>query len=570
MPHETSLIGTIAAALVLAFAFGFAASRLRLPPIVGYLLAGVAIGPFTPGFVGDAGLAQQLSEIGVILLMFGVGLHFSPRDLAKARSVALPGAIGQVAIATALGTALARFWEWNWPGSIVFGLALSVASTVVVLRTLEPRGILETPDGRLAVGWLVVEDLVMVLALVLVPALVPGAGDAAGASGALGTTLLITLAKLGAFVALMVVVGRRFVPWMLTHVARNGSHELFMLGVLAVALGIALGAAELFGVSFALGAFMAGIVVGESDVAHQAAAEALPLQDAFAVLFFVSVGMLVNPMVFVNEIPRIGAVLIVILVGQAMAAALLTLMLGKPLRTALTLGAAVGQIGEFSFIVAALGIKLGVMPPEGRDLILAGALASITLNPLLFAAIGPVERWIEAHPGLLRAIVRSTVTRDTQVTQAHEIARIPTGHVIVVGYGRVGRAIGEVLKGESIPFVVIERDRDTVERVRDEGVVAIFGDGASAGMLHHAHVKRARLVVVTAPEPLRARRVIEEARRENPTIDLVVRAHSEPDMEAFQKLGVGRVVLGERELAFGMARYALQVARRQPAPRPGD
>jgi CPA2 family monovalent cation:H+ antiporter-2 len=558
MTHETSLIATIAAALVLAFALGFGASRLRLPPIVGYLLAGIVIGPFTPGFVGDAGLASQLADIGVILLMFGVGLHFSPRDLARARGVALPGAAIQIVVATALGAALARMWNWSWAGAIVFGLALSVASTVVVLRTLEPKGILETPDGRLAVGWLVVEDLVMVLALVLIPALAPAASPA---SGGLGIALLLTLGKFAAFVILMAVAGRRFIPWLLTRVARTGSHELFMLGVLAVALGIAIGAASLFSVSFALGAFMAGIVVGESDVAHHAAAEALPLQDAFAVLFFVSVGMLVNPVVFVSEIPKIVAVLVVILAGQALAAALLVLAFRRPLRTALTVGAAVGQIGEFSFIVAALGVSLGVMPPQGRDLILAGALVSIALNPLLFAAIGPMERWIEARPLLLRVLVRTAVTGDTQVTQTDESIQAPSGHVIIVGYGRVGSAIGDVLRGENIPFVVVERDRDTVERIREAGVVAIFGDGASRGMLRHARVSHAKLVVVTAPEPLRARLVIEEARRENPEVDLVVRAHTEDDAATFQRLGVGRVVMGERELAFGMARYALQVAR---------
>lgn len=564
------MIATIATALVLAFALGFAASRLRLPPIVGYLVAGVVIGPFTPGFVGDVSLASQLAEIGVILLMFGVGLHFSPRDLAQARSVALPGAVGQMLVAAALGSLLARYWDWSWPGAVVFGLSLSVASTVVVLRALEPRGVLDTPDGRLAVGWLVVEDLAMVLALVLIPALAPGGAGAGGAAPGIGATLAITLAKLAAFVGLMIVVGRRFVPWMLARVARTGSRELFMLGVLAVALGVALGAAKLFGVSFALGAFMAGIVVGESDLSHQAAAEALPLQDAFAVLFFVSVGMLVDPTAFVRAAPRIGAALVVILVGQALTACALVLALGRPLRTALTLGAAVGQIGEFSFILAALGVSLGVMPPDGRAIVLAAALLSITLNPLLFAAIGPLERWIESRPPLMRALVRHSVLRDTQVTQAHAIASLPSGHVVIVGYGRVGSTVGEVLRGEAVPFVVVERDRVTVERIRADGIIAVFGDAASAGLLRHTHVDRARVLVVTAPEPLRARRVVEEARRLNAKIDVVVRAHSEDDVAGFQRLGVGRAVLGERELAFGMARYALQVARRQPAPEPGD
>jgi CPA2 family monovalent cation:H+ antiporter-2 len=563
--HETTLLATVAAALVLAFAFGFAAVRLRVPPIVGYLLAGVAIGPFTPGFVADPSIAAQLAEIGVLLLMFGVGLHFSPRDLVQARSAALPGAVLQMLVAAALGAWVARLWGWSGAGAVVFGLSLSVASTVVVLRVLEPRGILDTPDGRLAVGWLLVEDLAMVIALVLIPALntaapIAGSGDV-GPGSRIGATLAWTSAKLIGFVALMFVAGRRFVPALLIAVAREGSRELFLLGVLAAALGIALGAAQLFGVSLALGAFLAGIVVGESDVSHQAAADALPLRDAFAVLFFVSVGMLVDPRVFVGELPRIGVLLLVILVGQGLAAGALALAFGRPLRTALTLATALAQIGEFSFILAALGVALGVLPTAARDLILATALVSITLNPLLVASVGPLERFVEARPRLRSALERSSVARRVPVTIEREAEAIPSGHVIIVGYGRVGTTIGEILRGEDIPFIVVERDRQTVERARDAGVTIIFGDGVSPGMLRHAHAHRARLLVVTVPEPLRARAIIAEARRDNPAIDIVVRAHSETDQLAFRALGVGRVVLGERELAFGMARYALQAIR---------
>lgn len=558
MSHDSTLIATVAAAFVLAFVLGLIATRLRLTPVVGYLVAGVVMGPFTPGFTGDASVAGQLAEIGVILLMFGVGMHFSLRDILAARRVALPGALIQIAVASTLGALLARQWGWNWTGAVVFGLSLSVASTVVVLRALEPRGILDTPDGRLTVGWLVVEDLAMVVALVLVPPFVPGQ-----AGGALGPAVLGTFVKVIAFVAIMLVIGARVVPWILTLVARTGSRELFTLAVLGIALGVALGAARLFGVSFALGAFVAGLVVSESDVSHQAAADALPFQDAFAVLFFVSVGMLVDPMVFVHEWTRIALVLGVVLGGQAFAACAVALALGQPLRTALTLGAAVGQIGEFSFIVVALGITLGVLPAEARGLVLASAIASITLNPLLFAAIEPVVRFFDRHPRLLARVQRWTVTMNTTMEMAPDADTGRTGHAIIVGYGRVGSTIGEVLKGEGLAFVAIDRDRVRVDLMRDQGVPAIFGDAATrGGLLKYAGIAGARLLIVTAPEPIRARLVVDEARRLRADIPIVVRVHSEADMQAFQKLGVERVVLGERELAFGMARYALGLLRR--------
>ncbi|HVZ47537.1 MAG TPA: cation:proton antiporter [Gemmatimonadaceae bacterium] len=559
MPHDSTLIATIAGAFVLAFVLGLVATRLRLTPVVGYLVAGVVMGPFTPGFTGDASVAGQLAEIGVILLMFGVGMHFSLRDILAARKVALPGALLQIAVATALGALLGRQWGWSWTGAAVFGLSLSVASTVVVLRALEPRGILDTPDGRLTVGWLVVEDLAMVIALVLVPPFV--AGQSAG--GTVGAAIAVTFFKVVAFVALMLVVGARVVPWALTLVARSGSRELFTLAVLGLAIGVALGAAELFGVSFALGAFVAGLVVSESDVSHQAAADALPFQDAFAVLFFVSVGMLVNPMVFVHDAARIAVVLAVVFVGQALVACALVLALGQPLRTALTLGAAVGQIGEFSFIVIALGISLGVLPAEARGLVLASAIASITINPLLFAAIEPVERFFDRHPRLLGRVQRWSVTMNTTMEMSPDADTGRTGHAIIVGYGRVGSTIGEVLKGEGLPFVAIDRDRVRVEQMREQGVNAIFGDAAArGGVLRYAGIAGARILIVTAPEPIRAHLVVDEARRLRADIPIVVRVHSEAEFATFQRLGVERVVLGERELAFGMARYALQALRR--------
>lgn len=406
MPHDISLIATITMGFVLAFLGGLLASKLRLPPLVGYLLAGVALGPFTPGIVGNADVASQLAEIGIILLMFGVGLHFSIKDLMEVRAIAIPGAIAQIAVATGSGLALALLWGWGIGAGLVLGLALSVASTVVLLRALEQRNTLDSANGRIAVGWLVVEDLAMVLALVLLPALAGTlGGDARGAAtqfagSSLMTALLFTLTKVAIFVALVILVGTRVVPWLLLTVARTGSRELFTLSVLALALGIAYGSAELFGVSFALGAFFAGVVLSESDFSHQAAADSLPLQDAFAVLFFVSVGMLFDPGILLRQPLAVAAVLLLIVFGKSLAAFAIVLLRGYPVATALVVSASLAQIGEFSFILAGLGVTFGLLPPEGRDLILAGAILSIMLNPLVFASIDPLLAWFRARPRL--------------------------------------------------------------------------------------------------------------------------------------------------------------------------
>jgi len=388
MPHETELVVTVAAGLGLAFVFGFAAARVRLSPIVGYLLAGVALSPFTPGPVGDTALSGQLAEIGVILLMFGVGLHFSFEDLLAVRRVAVPGAAAQIAVATGLGAAAARFWGWSWGAGLVFGLTLSVASTVVLLRALEQRGILDSPDGRIAIGWLIVEDLATVLVLVLLPALASSLGGAPAhaGSGSLAVTIAVTLGKVAVFVAVMHVIGRRVLPWLLERVARLGSRELFTLAVLAIALGIAVGAAALFGVSFALGAFFAGVVISESELSQRAAEDALPFRDAFAVLFFVSVGMLFDPSVLVREPLRVLLVLAIVVVGKSVAAFVIVRAFGKPNATALTISASLAQIGEFSFILAALGRSLKLLPAEAESLVVAGALISITIHPFVFGA----------------------------------------------------------------------------------------------------------------------------------------------------------------------------------------
>jgi CPA2 family monovalent cation:H+ antiporter-2 len=564
VPHEQGLIVLLAAAFVLAFALGYVAIRLKLPPVVGYLLAGVLLGPFTPGMQADVPLAGQLAEVGVILLMFGVGIHFSPKDLVAARGVIVPGAVLQMAIATIVGATLARFWGWSWSSGIVFGLSLSIASTAVVLKALEGQGILDTSDGRLTIGWLVVEDIAMVIALVLLPALAPpgAAGATEVVTRSIWVSLGITLLKVGAFIAVMLYFGRKLVPAMLDKVARTGSRELFTLGVLAIALGIALGAAQLFTVSFALGAFFAGIVIGESDLSHQAAADALPLQDAFAVLFFVSVGMLVDPTVLLEQPLRVVGVLGVILVGQSLAASVIAVMLGKPLRTALVLGASVGQIGEFSFILAALGVSLGLLTTEAQSLILAGAVISITINPLLFSSVDPTVRWLSKNPRLIDTLERWAGSRDH--TAMWPTSALHSGHVIIIGYGRVGGTIGEVLKGEGIPFVVIERDRNTVEAAREAGVSAIYGDAARPGLLEMASVASAKLLVCSTPDPLHGKLVIELARKLNPHIETVVRTHSHEELETFRQMHVGRAFLGERELAFGMAKHTLRVVRREP------
>ena len=564
MPHNTALITTIAAGIGLAFVLGLAATRLRLPPLVGYLLAGIVVGPFTPGPVADTGLAQQLAEIGVILLMFGVGIHFSVSDLLAVRHIALPGAVVQITAATSLGAAVSHLWGWSWGSGIVFGLCLSVASTVVLLRALEDRGMLDSADGRIAVGWLIVEDLATVLVLVLLPALAatlgaePPAGSGGiatnGSTGGLAVALGVTLAKVGVFIALMFIVGRRAVPWLLTRVAGTGSRELFTLAVLAVALVIAVGASAVFGVSFALGAFFAGMVVNGSDLSHQAAADALPLQDAFSVLFFVAVGMLFDPMILIQQPLEVLSVVLIVMIGKSIAAFVIVLLFRYSIHTALTISASLAQIGEFSFILAALGVSLGLLPIEGQSLIVAGALLSISFNPLAFGAAARAEAWISARPRLLALLERPAGT----IADSPATLDPKRDHAIIVGYGRVGSAIGETLKEHHIPYLVVEQDRETVEALRRRGIPAFFGDASRPGVLDQASVGRARLLAVTAPDPFKARAIISVARRANPTIDTVVRTHTDEERKYLERLDVGLAVMGERELANTMARYAVQ------------
>lgn len=555
MHHELNLISTVAAGFGLALILGFVAARLKMPPLVGYLLAGIAIGPATPGFVADVALAGQLAEIGVMLLMLGVGLHFSIDDLLSVRRIAVPGAILQIAVATALGAGTALWWGWSVGGALVFGLSLSVASTVVLLKALEARGALDSGNGRVAVGWLVVEDLVMVLALVLLPPVAAALSGSSQGWQSMATTLGLTLAKVAAFVVLMLVVGRWLFPRALWWVARTGSRELFTLSVVAAAIGVAYGSAKLFDVSFALGAFFAGMMMRESEFAHRAADESLPLRDAFAVLFFVSVGMLFDPRVLLEEPLRVLVVVAIIMVGKTLAAIALVLALRWPLGSALTIGASLAQIGEFSFILAGLGVALQLLPTEGQSLILAGALISIAANPLLFAAIDPVLRWArERSPALRRLEARD----DPLAALPPEID--PSGMrnlVVLVGHGRVGSRVAAELRAHGIPYIVAEKDRARVEQLRAEGVPAVYGDAAEPLVLVQAHVARARMLIVAAIDAFDVREVAAQARLLNPALEIVVRSHSAEEAGMLENERIAKAFVAEAEVAQGIAKHVL-------------
>jgi len=526
MPHETPLLTTIVVGLSFAFVLGAITQRIGISPLVGYLLAGVAVGPFTPGLVVDQALAQELAELGVILLMFGVGLHFSLTDLLSVRAIAIPGAVAQIAVASLLGLGLAWTLGWSIAGGLVFGLALSVASTVVLLRAVQERRLIETERGRIAVGWLIVEDLAMVLALVMLPAL----------GG-----------KVVAFVALM-LMGRRLVPWVLDQVAGSGSRELFRLAVLTIALGVAFAAAKLFAVSFALGAFFAGMVMSESELSHEAAEESLPLRDAFAVLFFVSVGMLFDPMTLLrNPLPVIATVFIVV-AGKSVAAFLIVIAFRHPVTTALTISASLAQIGEFSFILANLGVHLQLLPEQGRDLILAAAILSILMNPLVFAGVDRIESRLARRTEVAPLPTATPPSTD----DGRPSPRARKNHSVLVGYGRVGSVVATALKARGEPFVVIEDNDAIVVRLRENGIEAFIGNGVKGDILAAANVAEARRLVVAVPNPFEAGQIVERARALNPNLKIVARAHSESDVEHLTGVGADAVIMGEREIARGM------------------
>jgi CPA2 family monovalent cation:H+ antiporter-2 len=551
MLHEnTPLIATIVAGIVLAFVLGTVAHRFRVAPIVGYLLAGVAVGPFTPGFVADAQLAGELAEIGVILLMFGVGLHFSLEDLLSVKSIAVPGAIGQIAFATVLGLGLGQWLGWTLAAGVVFGLALSVASTVVLLRALEERHLLQTERGRIAVGWLIVEDLVMVFTLVLLPALTLAANDGnAGtmpAAAQLVYAVVETAVKAGAFVAVMLVVGKRAIPWILHYVAHTGSRELFRLAVLAIALGVAYGAALLFGVSFALGAFFAGMVMSESKLSQSATREALPLRDAFAVLFFVSVGMLFEPAIILRQPGPLLTTLFIILLGKSLAAYAIVRAFRYSSGTALTISASLAQIGEFSFILASLGVSLQILPEDGRDLILAGAIISIVLNPVVFEF---VER---LRSGLTRAPRAQPSSSDAGPAVEPLVPTNLTNHAIVVGYGRVGRTIAETLVSRGLPVVLVEERPETASAAASAGIETIAGNAAAAEVLDAANIEGARALFLAIPNGFEGGQVVAQAKERNPALKIVARAHSDAEVEHLNHHGADSVVMGEREIAGAM------------------
>ena len=551
MPHDTPLIATIVAGLGLAFVFGTIAQRVKIPPLVGYLLAGVAVGPFTPGYVADQALATELAELGIILLMFGVGLHFSLKDLLSVKAIAIPGAIVQIAVATLMGLGLAMLMKWKVSEGLVFGLALSVASTVVLLRALQERRLMETGRGRIAVGWLIVEDLAMVLALVLIPTFanlqtgnVTTAASLLGAHFELGLwgILLLTAVKVALFIALMLVVGRRLIPWILHYIAHTGSRELFRLAVLAIALGVAFGSTRLFDVSLALGAFFAGMMLRESPLSARAAQESLPLRDAFAVLFFVSVGMLFDPFSVIRDPWPLIATLLVVIVGKSIAAFLIVIAFRHPIATALTISASLAQIGEFSFILAELGYASKMLSKQARDLILAGAILSIMLNPLVFAGvdwlIARLERRKAPSPSLAAA-------KSIPVTHL-------TDHTILVGHGRVGNLIGNDLKQKKLPFLVIEASDSTVSKLRESGIEALTGNAAQPEILKAAGLPESRNVVVAIPEAFEAGQIVQQARAANASIRIIARAHSDAEVEHLQGLGADTVIMGEREIARGM------------------
>jgi monovalent cation:H+ antiporter-2, CPA2 family len=553
-PH--GLILTITIALGAAFLGGFIAARLRLPPLVGYLAAGIAVGPFTPGLSADPAVATEPAEVGVILLMFGVGLNFSLDDLWAVRWVAVPGAILQIVIATAVTALVVPLWGWTYAQGIVFGLAIAISSTVVLIRTLTDAGLLESAHGKIAVGWVVVEDLAIVIVLVLLPPLAPVLGGTAGASGddALPLRLAVTLAKVALFGVLMIAVGTRVIPWLLEQVARTGQRELFTLAVLVVALGVAIVAAFAFEVSLALGAFLAGVAISESDLSHQAAAEALPLRDAFAVLFFVSVGMLFDPSFIVREPLLVAAVVALIIVRKWLVSSGIVVALGYPIRSALIVGAGLAQIGEFSFVLSEVDRQLGILPAEGHDLIIAAAIITITLNSFLFRSIEPIAERLRD----LR-VVRAFDDRRAGALASleRESAEALQRHAVVAGHGRVGSLVTRALQRRNMEVLVVEQDRRVVEGLRDAGVAAIYGDAGHALVLERAHLDRAILLVVALRDPQTSRRVVEYARRTNERIGIVARAHTRDAADFLKKAGANEVVLGEEELAIEMTGYAL-------------
>ena len=570
MPHDVDLIILLAVGFGMALIFGYIAARLRLPPLIGYLIAGIIISPNTPGIVGDIHLANQLAELGVMFLMFGVGMHFSLNDLLQVRRIALPGAILQIAVATLLGIGVSMYWGWSFGSALIFGLSLSCASTVVLLKALGDRGLLDSVNGKIAVGWLLVEDLVMVLALVLLPATAVLLGGHAlpgtDTSQSIWLTIGITLLKVTGFIAFMLIIGKRLVPMIMQFVARLGSRELFTLTVVAAAVSIAYGSYAVFGVSMALGAFFAGMVVKESDFSHRAEEETLPLREIFSILFFVSVGMLFDPSILIEEPLRILAVIAIIMVGKTLAAIALVLFFRYPINTALTVGASLAQIGEFSFILATLGLSLGLLTPDAQNLILAGALFSITLNSFVFSAIEPVQRWIRERSHLARLLERSAdplAMLPDEVDQAYL-----RNQVVIIGYGGVGRRISENLIQQNIKVVIAEENREIVEKLRSQGIAAVSGEATEPNVLIQAHIQHARLLVISPMDILDIHRIVDISKQLNPEIQVLICAESKEEAAVIRQENLGEVFYAKEEMAKNMSHHILnqiEIAHQSPA-----
>lgn len=559
MPHEVDLIILLAAGFGIALVFGYIAARLRLPPLIGYLIAGIVISPNTPGMVADIALANQLAELGVMFLMFGVGMHFSINDLLQVRRIALPGAILQITVATILGMLVSLYWGWSFGSALVFGLTLSCASTVVLLKALGDRGVLDSVNGKIAVGWLLVEDLVMVLVLVLLPAVAVLLGGHApeghDSSQNIWLTLLITLLKVTGFIAFMLIVGKRLIPMIMQYVARLGSRELFTLTVVAAAVSIAYGSYAIFGVSMALGAFFAGMVVKESDFSHRAEEETLPLREIFTILFFVSVGMLFDPSIIIEQPLHILVVIAIIMLGKTLAAMALVLFFRYPLNTALTVGASLAQIGEFSFILATLGMSLGLLSSEAQNLILAGALFSITLNSFLFSAIEPVQNWIRQRSHLARLLERSN---DPLAMLPDEVDQdYLRDQVVIVGHGEVGGHITRSLMQDQIKVVIAEENREIVENLREKGIAAVSGSATEPGVLIQAHIQHARLLVISPMDILDIHKIIDTAKLLNPHIQVLVCAETKAEAEVIRAEGLGEVYYAKEEMARNMTGHIL-------------
>ncbi|WP_168398520.1 cation:proton antiporter [Acinetobacter indicus] len=569
MPHDVELIILLAVGFGLALLFGYIAARLRLPPLIGYLVAGILISPNTPGVVGDIHLANQLAELGVMFLMFGVGMHFSLNDLMQVKRIALPGAILQITVATLLGIGVSMMWGWSFGSALVFGLSLSCASTVVLLKALGDRGLLDSVNGKIAVGWLLVEDLVMVLVLVLLPATAVLLGGQALAGSAadenIWLTLGITLLKVTGFIAFMLIIGKRLVPWIMQVVARLGSRELFTLTVVAAAVSIAFGAYKVFGVSMALGAFFAGMVVKESDFSHRAEEETLPLREIFSILFFVSVGMLFDPRILLEEPLHVLAVVGIIMIGKTIAAMALVLFFRYPINTALTVGASLAQIGEFSFILATLGVSLQLLSLEGQNLILAGALISITLNTFLFSAIEPVQHWIRERSHLARLLERSG---DPLAMLPDEVSQdYLRDQVVIIGHGEVGRRITKNLMAENIKVVIAEENREIVENLREKGIAAVSGVATEPGVLIQAHIQHARLLVISPMDIIDIHKIVDIATTLNPQIQVLICAESKEEAEVIRRDNIGEVYFAKEEMAKNMSNHILnqiEIAHHQP------